>query len=66
MNTMKTINIIAKILLVVWWLNWGLYVFDINLVNIIFGSIPILENTVYLLVALSALIVLVNLAHDFK
>lgn len=61
---MKTINMIATILVVVWGLNWWLYVFDINLVNIILGSIPVLESAVYLLVAVSSLIVLFNLFVD--
>jgi len=61
---MKTLNIIATILVVVWGVNWGLYIFDINLVNLILWSIPILEKIVYGLVALSSLLVLFNLFNN--
>lgn len=37
-------------------LNWGLIgLFNFNLVNAIFGSIPMLERIVYILVGISAL-----------
>lgn len=58
---MKTLNIIATVLVAVWGLNWGLYVFDINLVNLILWTIPVLEKLVYILVGLSSLLVLFNL-----
>lgn len=51
---MKALHIVAFILLVVGGLNWALYAFGINLVNIILGSWPMLEKVVYVLVGLSA------------
>lgn len=54
---MKLLDVIALVLLVVGGLNWGLVVFGINLVEAIFGSMPWLVSTVYLLVALSAIYV---------
>ncbi|MBS3108095.1 DUF378 domain-containing protein [Candidatus Woesearchaeota archaeon] len=52
---MSTLDWVALILVIVGGLNWGLVAFNFNLVNVIFGSIPILEKAVYGLVGLSAL-----------
>ena len=46
---------LAYILVIVGGINWGLYAFDWNLVNLIFGSIAWLETLVYVLVGLSAI-----------
>lgn len=46
---------IAFVLVMVGAINWGLYAFDYNLVNMILGAVPVLEQVVYVLVALSAL-----------
>lgn len=46
---------IALILLIIGGLNWGLAIWDIDLVTLIFGSIPVLVTIVYALVGLSAL-----------
>ena len=46
---------IALVLVIVGGLNWGLFAFNLNLVNIIFGAVPILEQIVYILVAISAI-----------
>ena len=54
---MKALDMVALILLVVGGLDWGLVVLGYNLVEIIFGSMPWLVSTVYLLVALSAVYV---------
>lgn len=52
---MKILDILAWILLVVGGLNWGLVgVFEFNLVSTLFGSSPLLERIVYILVGLSA------------
>lgn len=52
---MKTVDVIAAILLVVGGLNWGLIgLFDFNLVTLIFGSLPALERIVYVVVGLAA------------
>lgn len=58
---MKTIDIVAAVLLVVGGLNWGLAVFDFNLVNALFGAIPVVEKAVYALVGLAALYQAVSL-----
>jgi len=53
---MKTIDIIAGILLLVGGLNWGLVgFFDYNLVGHIFGSVPMVGRLIYGLVGLSAI-----------
>ena len=52
---MKSLHIVSFVLLVVGGLNWLLYAFGWNLVNMIFGSIPTLEQIVYVLVGLAAL-----------
>lgn len=46
---------IALVLVIVGGLNWGLVgLFKLDLVELLFGSIPILQNIVYILVGLSA------------
>lgn len=50
---MKTVQWIALILVIVGAINWGLVALGFNLVNLIFGSVPSLENIVYILVGLS-------------
>ncbi len=52
---MNSIGTIALVLLIIGGLNWGLVVFDYNLVNSLFGSWPVVENLVYGLIGLSAL-----------
>ena len=53
---MKTMDVIAAILLVVGGLNWGLVgAMDFDLVTSLFGSGSFLASTVYLLVGASAL-----------
>lgn len=56
---MKVLDVVALVLLVVGGLNWGLVAFGANLVEVIFGSVPWLVSTVYILVALSAIYVAV-------
>ncbi len=52
---MKTIHMIAFILVIVGALNWGLIaVFSFNLVGTIFGAGTILERVVYAIVGISA------------
>ncbi len=47
---------IAMVLLIIGGLNWGLVgLFNYNLVESLFGSIPIIGTIVYVLVGLSAL-----------
>jgi uncharacterized membrane protein YuzA (DUF378 family) len=57
---------VAFILLVVGGLNWGLTAVGFNLVNTLVGSWPMVEKVVYLLVGLSAIIILINHKKDCK
>lgn len=51
---MKIIDVIASILLIIGGLNWGLSLFDINLVSTLFGAGSELARLTYGLVGLSA------------
>ncbi|MEO5927198.1 MAG: DUF378 domain-containing protein [Patescibacteria group bacterium] len=56
MGKMCTVHKIAWVLVIVGALNWGLLgAFNINLVNMIIGSWPMVERVVYILVGLSAI-----------
>ncbi len=61
---MKAINKIAYVLVIIGGLNWGLVGIggylgsNWNVVNLIFGSVSWLENLIYLLVGISALILI--------
>lgn len=60
---MKTIKIIALILVIVGGLNWALVgVFNFDLVAAIFGNMSVVSRVVYTLVGLSA----IYAAADFK
>jgi len=67
---MKAVGLIAMVLTVVGAVNWGLVGLggfmgsNLNLVNLLFGSMQTLEWVVYLLVGLSGLVVL--WAHSTK
>lgn len=58
MKKLNVIDIIALILLIIGGLNWGLAIFNINLVPLIF-RIDIVIKIVYALVGLSAIYILV-------
>lgn len=52
---MKTVDVIAAVLLVVGGLNWGLVgAFEFDLVATLFGAMSPIARTVYILVGLSA------------
>jgi len=55
---MKTLKIIALVLVIVGGLNWGLVVFDYNLVDSLLGVGSMLAKIVYGLVGLSALLLI--------
>ena len=56
---MKNIKMLAMILVIVGGLNWGLVgLFNFNLVSAIFGSIMWLENLIYILVGVSAVVMI--------
>ncbi len=52
---MKTLHMVAFVLLVVGGLNWGLDALGYNVVNMLLGNWPGVEMTVYVLVGLSAI-----------
>lgn len=51
----NAVDWIAEILLIIGGLNWGLAIWDINVVDKVLGAVPILVTIVYALVGLSAL-----------
>ena len=52
----KTLDLIAQILVIIGGLNWGLVgLLNMNVVDMIFGFMPLLATVVYVLVGLSAL-----------
>ena len=64
---MKTLDWVAFILVVIGGLNWGLVgLLELDLVALIFGSIPILMKLVYILVGLSALYMIYGAATKKK
>ena len=46
---------IAFILVIIGGLNWGLMIWNVNLVTALFGSWPVVVNIIYALVGLSAI-----------
>ncbi len=59
MKGMCTAHKAAWVLVIVGGVNWGLIGFlDWNLVNALFGGIPFVESLVYMLVGLSALLLI--------
>ena len=58
---MKWLHIISYVLLFVGGINWGLIgLFQFNLVMVVFGAWPMLENLVYILVGLAAVYLIVT------
>lgn len=59
---MRTLDVIVAILLVVGGLNWGLVgLFNFDLVETLFASIPAVQQAVYVLVGLSAVYQIIGL-----
>ena len=59
---MRTLDVIVAVLLVVGGLNWGLVgLFNFDLVETLFSSIPVVQKTVYVLVGLSAIYQIIGL-----
>jgi uncharacterized membrane protein YuzA (DUF378 family) len=52
---LNVLDIVALVLVIVGGLNWLLVAFNFNLVTLLFGSMPWLVTTVYVLVGLSAI-----------
>lgn len=64
---MKWLHMLAFVLTVVGGLNWGLVgLLGLNLVNLLFGGMPALEQLVYILVGISALYLLATHSSDCK
>ena len=64
---MKTLHMVAYVLLWVGGLNWGLVgLLDIDLVMMVFGGWPMLVKLVYILVGLSAVYSLATHMGDCK
>lgn len=56
MTRINAIDWLSIVLVIVGALNWGLVgLFGFNLVNALFGSIPVLESAVYVLVGLAGI-----------
>jgi uncharacterized membrane protein YuzA (DUF378 family) len=67
MNYMKVLHMVAFLLVVVGALNWGLVgLFNLNLVSLLVGSVPMVEKVVYVLVGLSAVYLLATHMKDCK
>ena len=61
----KTLHMASFTLVVVGALNWGLIgLFNFNLVNVIFGSMPQLEQLTYILVGVSAVYIFLTHKSD--
>ena len=52
---MNALDWIAFILVIIGGLNWGLMIWNVNLVTALFGSWPVVVNIIYALVGLSAI-----------
>ncbi len=64
---MKWVHIIAYILLFVGGLNWGLIgLFNFNLVNSLLGTMPAVENIVYILVGVATVYIIATHRTDCK
>ncbi|MDO8451576.1 MAG: DUF378 domain-containing protein [bacterium] len=64
---MKKMHVISCVLLWVGGLNWGLIgLFDFNLVNSIFGTLPVVEKLIYIFVGVSAVYIAAMHKSDCK
>ena len=63
---MKILHIIAFILLVIGGLNWGLTVFNYNVVELVLGASSVATRAIYVLVALSAIYLAISHKGDCK
>ncbi len=60
MNSKQWLHVIAFILVIVGGLNWGLVgLLNFNLVDALFGMVPLLGSLIYILVGLSAVYLIV-------
>ncbi|MFA6502775.1 MAG: DUF378 domain-containing protein [Candidatus Paceibacterota bacterium] len=69
---MKSLHWVSFILVVIGGLNWGLVAIgtymgtNLNVVNLLLGSVPAVENIVYLLVGLAALSIMFSHKGDCR
>ena len=64
---MKMLHMVAFSLLVVGGVNWGLYgLMNVNLVSMVLGGVPMLEQLVYVLVGASAVYIGATHMKDCK
>lgn len=63
---MKALHMAAVLLVLVGAINWGLTALGMNLVSMLLGSMPQLENVVYLAVGASGVYVLLTHPKDCK
>lgn len=64
---MKALHMVAYLLLFIGGLNWGLVgLFQINVVAMLLGSMPVVENLVYVLVGASTIFVIATHRKDCK
>jgi len=64
---MRMLHIVAFTLLAIGGLNWGLVgLLNLNLVELILGSLPAVERTVYVLVGVSAVYVFATHMKDCR
>lgn len=63
---MKALHMVAFTLVIVGGLNWGLSALGYNVVNIVLGAWPTVEQLVYILVGVSAVYLAANHMTDCK
>ncbi|MDP3941892.1 MAG: DUF378 domain-containing protein [bacterium] len=64
---MKALHMLAFILVVVGGVNWGLWgLMNLNLVNLLFSSMPGVERLLYIFVGLSAVYLAATHMNDCK
>jgi len=64
---MKVLHIVAYLVLFIGGLNWGLIgLFHFNLVAALFGSMPMIENLIYILVGLATIYIIITHKSDCK
>jgi uncharacterized membrane protein YuzA (DUF378 family) len=63
----KIFDLIATILVIIGGLNWGLVgLFNFNLVDFLFGKMPMIERLIYIIVGLAAIYMIIALKRWFS
>ena len=64
---MKSLHVVSFVLVIVGALNWGLVgLFDVNLVDMLLGSYPVVEQLVYVLVGAAGVYLAATHQKDCK